>query len=499
MAYERAKKFFLENKWSLLVLLMSTAFFLVQHKLDLVWDFGAYFMNAEYLFGAGDIYEVYRAPLMVFIMGIFLFLGNFAEYIYIIFASIIFFIGNFKLSGVLHEKYFYRFKFGKWFTRFLFYSLSLNVFVLYYGLRDGTELLGLAFLELFLALLISGNVSGYLLGLAFLSRYNFLYFLPLLFLNKSLKTILYNIGTFVLVILPWYIFNLVEWGNGLTSIVDSYNLNVFSRRSIEQTVEISSFLEVFNWLLPLFLIGLFVLFYYVWKERDKDSLKYGLLFIIVGLITVFDFLNTPFKITRYLFNLTLPITFFSLVGLSFIINKFKQRFDWSKFKKYLVLVFVGILLISSIFLVFYAYKYSNDSLYENAANDIKNSDLSGCTFRSSRWVPINYNYPSSQVLSLDFEKYLERDYPVILFRDNRGLYEGNSIEDFEEYRIVIEKPTYVILSSPGLDSEDCVEWKGYSSPTIGNTCKFVSERSEEKFGMKNFSYRVCSFLNPFSN
>ncbi|MFB6246703.1 MAG: hypothetical protein ABEI74_03885 [Candidatus Pacearchaeota archaeon] len=496
MAYERVKDFVFENKWSLLLFFISLVFFIIQHNLDLVWDFASYFMNAEHLFGGGEIYEVYRAPMISFIIGIFLWLGNFAEYVYIVIAAVLFFVGNFKLSGVLHDKYFYKFDLEKWFTRFLFYFLSLNVFVLYSGLRGGTELLGLAFFELFLAFLISGKISGYFLGLAVLSRYNFLYFLPLLFFNKSLKTIIYNLGTFVLVILPWYVYSLLEWGNGLTSIVDSYNLNIFSRRGIEEAVNISSFLDVFNWLLPLFLIGFFVIFYYSCKEKDKTSLKYGSLFLLIGLIVVFDFFNTPFKITRYLFNLTLPIVFFSITGLLFIFSKIPKNLNKEKAKRVLAYVSIAILIVSSVGLTLYFLENINDPLYKSVAEEIKNSNLNGCSFFSSRWVPINYYNPSTKPLKSSLEKAIQRGHPVILFKERDGSYEGYKAEELEKYRVVVKNPSYVILSSQELNSDNCVQWRGYSSPAIGNTCEFVSERAEEKFGLKNFSYDVCSFVNP---
>lgn len=156
------KNFLLQKANKLnIVLFFATAFFLLGHFLYQGWDFSAYVLNAQYMFSDGNYFELYRAPLTSVLLGVFSFLGwKGAEYTYILFCSILFFFSSILLTRNLKLDEFY------------FYLFSVNGFVLLFGLIEGTELLALALLELFLVFLIKNKwYAGAFLGLVCLTRY----------------------------------------------------------------------------------------------------------------------------------------------------------------------------------------------------------------------------------------------------------------------------------------------------------------------------------------
>jgi len=109
----KLKNFILGNLVLFLLFVFSTIFFLIQHYFYLGWDFSAYVLNAEHFFYSGLYFEVYRAPLISLILGLFLFLGKFSESIYILIVSILFLFSTLKLSDSLYQKYFYKYRIKK--------------------------------------------------------------------------------------------------------------------------------------------------------------------------------------------------------------------------------------------------------------------------------------------------------------------------------------------------------------------------------------------------
>lgn len=213
------------QNWVLILLfILSTSFFIYQHYSTLAWDFGAYVLNAKYLFGSGNYFEHYRAPLASFLIGIFSIFGwKVAEYLFIVFVSSLFLFSTYELSDALGAK--------SW----VIYLISLSPYVLLYGVWQGTELLSLALLELFIAFLIKKKrFSSLFLGLACLTRYNFLIFLPLVIFYEDWKKIIESVAWFAIPFIPFFLFQFHFTGNMLTSIANSYLLNVKMRGYLDQ-------------------------------------------------------------------------------------------------------------------------------------------------------------------------------------------------------------------------------------------------------------------------
>ncbi|MEM4605864.1 MAG: hypothetical protein QW103_02435, partial [Candidatus Pacearchaeota archaeon] len=295
--------FIKNNKLLFVCFFIVTFFFCWQNYWQRGWDFSVYVSNGKYFFHNGEYFEVYRAPLAPFLLGIFWFFGEIGNFLYIIFVSSLFLFSSILLSDFLFEKYFKKQKITKEEVRFLFYLLMLTPFTIVYSLIEGTELLSLSFFILFLLAFLSKKMSGHFLALSFLTRYNFMLFIPLLFFLKSIKKILKNIFSFFIVVFPWLLFNYLNYGNWFTSILDSYYLNVYNRRELFQQFDFFSLFKVSNFYTFFLFLGLLYFCIEIYKKKNFKEFKYEFFFFFVLLFFLYDVIKTPFKIERYMFNL----------------------------------------------------------------------------------------------------------------------------------------------------------------------------------------------------
>ncbi len=479
------KEFVLNNKLVSLLFVVSTVFFLAQHNLSLAWDFQAYVINARYWFYGGSYFEVYRAPLISILLGVFLVFAKFGEYIYILFVSALFLYSIERLSNALYKKYFYKYYIEKELVILLFYLFSLNVFLLNHGLSNGTELLALSFFQLFLANFMLDKNSGHWLGLAFLSRYNFMLFGVFLFFNKDIKKILKNMGLFLCVCFPWFLYNFLKWGNWFASIADSYYLNVVSRMSLFEPFLFSHLLHVINWFFPFFIIGLVMPLVY----KKYNNWKYYLLFVLISLIFLYDFYNIPFKIIRYAFNFVLPVAFFSTIGFFILIKNIKIK----NFEKVLIAILLLILFINLAGLLIDYNKYKNyNQIYANASQDIVNLGLENCKILSAHWVILNYYTENAYFLSYGIDDAISKNEIVLLFYNCPTFDDNYNLSELTKYHKLILAEDYLILAKEGLTNETCAKWKGHDSLRINEPCGVLAK----KFGKLNkIVEKSCDFVN----
>ena len=476
-----------ENPFSFSIFVLSTIFFLFQHYSLLGWDFSAYVLNAKYLFGLGDYFEVYRAPMISFIIGVFLFLGKFSEYIYIFLISLLFLYSNFKLSTSLFEKYFYKYNIKKNLFCFLFYLFSLSPFVLSFGLIEGTELLALSFFELFLANLLLNKLSGHLLGLAVLSRYNFLLYSVLMLFNKDYKKILKNFGLMFLVFLPWMIFNKIRFGSWFSSFVDSYFLNVASRAHLFQPFDFSALLAVIGFSLPLLLIGIIVLFFKIINWKKERNLVF-ILFLAISVLMFYEVYSVPFKILRYLFILSLPAAFFSVLGFS-IINKFR------KISKIVILFFVLYFLFSVSFSSYAFYKErSNGKMFYDAAIEIKNLGIENCRILSNYWVPVNYYSNNIFFMSSNISAAIDNKEIVLIFYNLTTMDDKFNMNEVDNFPYLSKKDKFVFIASDNITGSTCLKKEREDIPLVDNPCEIISNKFS-KLGAKKAIYVFCSFID----
>jgi len=362
--------------------LSSLIFFIWQHAIGLSWDFMSYTLNAKYLFSKSWYFEWYRAPLAPFLIGIFNFLTwKAAEYTFIILVTSIHFFSCKKFA----EKY----KMNQLF----FYSLSLSPAVFLGGLYAGTELLSLSLLILCFIYL---DYIGLFLALAFLTRYTNIIFLPLALFLKKWKKILKNAIIFIIPISLWLLYNYFTTGNPLTSITNSYALNVKFR---------SYYIIPFSFY-HLFIIGnyLWVFFFIGFYKKVKNLKKIDWMILAFMILVIFSYARVPYKEPRYLFNLLFPLAYFGYYSI--------KNFKYKK----IIIIITFIITIISLFAVASYYQAEKPYIYESSIEKLDN-----CSIAANSWVHLNYlgrkaiPPPSKERV----DKFIKEGYRLVFFYNNR--------------------------------------------------------------------------------
>jgi len=331
---------------------------------------------------------------------------NVAEYGYILVVSILFFIAIRKFSE--------RYKIDP----IVIYALFFTVFTLFFSFLVGGELLSMSFLVLGLVYIFDRPFfSGTFIGLAGLTRYPALIFLPLGILTKNIRKItLFYLGVFITFI-PWFAFNYVKWGNPLASIMESFLLNVGNREG--RPMMLQHFLIAWNILLPLFPLGLY-----------SKKLKYRDFIIVVFLIlAVISFYRIPYKYARYLYWSVFPLAYFS--------SKFVEKYV--KVKYYVLLLLV----IFNIVIAIYFTPHSSFYWHKKAVEGIDN-----CSISSNEWVTFNYlgrnaivyPYPKQELY-----KRIKGGYRIVLFKENPEPPYVNDKEFMQSLPLIEETEVYYIV------------------------------------------------------
>ena len=423
---ENIKDIIFENKLIVLLYLFSTMFFIYQHTTGISWDFAAYVLNAKYIFSNGFYFELLRPPLASVLIGLFSLFGWLvAEYMYLIFVSSLYLISCLKISEILNV------------DKRIFYTLSINPFLLLFGLSVGTELLSLALLQLFVFYLLKndGLKSGTSFALNALLRYTNFIYLPVVLFTKNFKKIAIFIGISILLFLPWLWFNLAFSGSPLTSFADYYALNIKYRDYMFMPFDIYDFILVVNYLLPLFLIGLWL------KVSDRRMNRKDWVMILILIITFFSYYNASLKYPRFLFNLILPFVYFSVIGL--------ERFKIKAEHIGLLNICLGVFILWTIII---SPSGATNSIFSNPS-DYPNV-TENCMISSNRWVIINYLGRPAEPNPRDFRvrEYLDKGYRIVIYKDPEPDYARNS-SFLKQFPVIEETERYVILG----DRSKCME------------------------------------------
>lgn len=413
------KRILLQNRLLVFLFLFSTAFFLYQHSTGLSWDFSVYSLNARYMFGDGFYFEWYRAPLAPFLMGIFSPFGFLlAEYAFIVFVSALFLYSCLRLSESLRID-----------SR-LFYALMLNPFLLVNGLSVGTELLSISLLQLIVSSVLTrrGFDAGIAAGLQSLARYTNLIYLPLVLFTKNIRKILLALLAVALLFTPWLLYNMLATGSPLTSIANSYALNVLYRGYMVMPFNILDILIATNYLFPLFIVGL-------WLRRRRPKLKDWVM-ISIFILALVSYLTVPVKEPRYAFSMILPCAYFAAFAL---------KKGWSRYLSAINISAVLILVLVSLSLSIPIDTLQDRSLYEIEPDD--------CMLVSNAWVYFNYmGYPSEPApRQWEVEGKIENGYRLILYK---GIPEPDYMQNesfMHRFPAIEENNEYILLG----DKEKC--------------------------------------------
>ncbi len=400
--------------------------FFLGHILFLGWDFSVYVLNAKYFFSDGNYFEIYRPPLMSVLLGMFSFFGwKAAEYIYIFFTVTLFFYSSLQLARVVKL------------NKFFYVLFSFNVFIFLFGLREGTELLALALLQLFFAFLLEDKwYAGLFLGLACLTRYPFVILFPLLVFHKQLKKLVLGAGGFTLVFIPWFVYNKIHYGNIFYSIADSYALNVLYRDYVSIPFNGEYFLIVANLLLPLFILGVFLFL------KKKDFSREKILLVTFLGILIYSLSTQKADVIRYYIPLTIPFVFFAVYSLQAFTQK-QQK--WIK----RMFIFGTILILITGFV-----NYPQEH-FEDFTQEI--SPLVGdCALESNVWTRLSYYgvlskpFPAEDMLAYDIS---EGYYILYVYnaREPEYMYNQTLMHSFP---VVVETEEYILLGEGCHEQEE---------------------------------------------
>jgi hypothetical protein len=289
-------------------------------------------------------------------------------------------------------------------NQFIFALFAFLFPAILFSSNFGSDLLALAFI--LLAFVVKSPLKkGFFFGLSSLSRYNFLLFgLVLLWeQRKNPKNILLLLLPFVLLWIPWMIFNYLYTGNPFFSIYESSYLNV-AQKGIAAPFSFDQIV-----LIILFLISVIAL---KLKNIFNDSKNQA------GLLSAIMFFFSGIKETRFM-NLLSPVLAFNAAKLS----KNNKFLFW-----FFVLVFI-------LFLVIGPKPY-----FVSDFNIPQDSFIKDCRVASDKWV---FFYDKGVVAECfwdvgPIEEYLSKGGNIVLYD-----YKNIDLNGFN----VINRVDYVIIKS----------------------------------------------------
>ena len=409
-----------KNKLLVILFALSTTFFVYQHFVNFSWDFATYEDNARYWAGQGSYYEPGRPPLVPFLL---MLVGG--EYLFIVLSSMLFLYATIKLADAMKLR------------REVFYLLLLSPFVLFFGLINGTELLSLALLEMFLAF-IGKRYSGIFLGIACLARYNFVIFAPLLLADRNPKKVVLNILFFILPFLPWFLYNFYLTGNAFTSLADSYAINVKFRYYFTQPFSYVHLATAITFLLPVFAYGLFRTLKSMHFKRLENE-KYNILMLAIMVLSVYLYSSTFSKELRYLFPLALPVAYFSYKGFDLLRKK-------PKIFLLTIIVALNLVLFASMNI---SANYESKNKYADAINVLRTNGIENCRLMTNAWPLTNYlDMPSEPFPRKELVQQSIDEGNFILFFYSIGDPEWGQNKTFlEQYKTVYKNREFIILGN----------------------------------------------------
>ncbi len=382
------------------VYLLSTGLMVFQHQTGWSWDFLLYSMNGKYLFADGIFMEWLRPPLASFLLGIpqILVSRALAEIIFIITVSTLFLYAAYRVS----EEYDLNFEY--------FYLLLMMPATIYYGTINGTEMLSLAFAMLFLTELDCER-SGLWLGLAFLSRYTYGIFIPLVLIQrdieKSVKTLLISAVPVSL----WILFNYVATGHPMKSFANFLGLQLFER-------SIHDPLNPLNLIIIGLPVSLLLILFLKEDVREKIDVYSDETLFVAGFAVsnLFLYLISNPKPLRYLYPMVLPVAFFATQAVQ---QKDVFSLNDREIEINTVIAVFSVFSILAASLMIVANPLAPPQNFREAAESSE-----GCMAQSNVWPMISYAGTPTLPVTQDEELVIEKGYTIIDYHDR--MYNGSA-------------------------------------------------------------------------
>ena len=410
-----------------LFLLLSTALIKIYFVNGVDWDFVAHYLSAKSadsnnflnvikkeviskqttmqlgVVEAGNTYfESYRAPLSIaFFMVLYPLLGHNSTIAYLMVMVILLFYATLYFSKKLGINYL--------FTASLFVLPYLLVFTFVVN-SEGM----LSLILMIIALSFESDnkwQSGIFIGLAGLAKYTSLIFLPMLLLLQGKKNIFKGYLSFVIVTLPWLIFNYVMFQNPLYSYLSSISVSLES--SAPSSISLTAIFNIMVFLIPAILI-LILLSYWYLKEKKKGRCKVfrkntfkrpliiltSFLFLSIVEFIILGRHESSFDQARYAYFLYGALAFLVAYAIDKLIPLIKNNKTYLK-RSFIhnsdIILFlfsaatiVGVLIILNTGMHASLTSGSQNSIFANVVSEIKSLNIYNCTFVSNDWVYLRY-------------------------------------------------------------------------------------------------------------
>lgn len=379
---KRVEQWISKNEKRILIAYFAAllTFFFVQFYFLRNWDMLVRILNANYLFHNGFYFENQRALLESSIIGVFSFvLGKYAVYAMIATGELLLFFSLKRFSKIFS-------------INFLILVLAFfNPYTISYVVNSGSEIFLIAFLLLFISSVKNRDyMAGPFFALAFLSKYDAIFFLPIIlfYFNRnildSIKRILVAIVLALGTLIPFFLYNLYSFGNFIYTFALTYlyTSNVGRLPSFNFT----GFAEL-SVIAVLIVIGVF----FGNKKLDTKRLtgllksKNILILAVCAAIAIFTYVdaNGFFANNLGVFRFfLLPLAFLTLLVLAIF-----------KDVTYLPFVLFGIVSIVLASVILY-YQISSAFPMQDAYNALSVVEsvynTTNCTVASPIWVYLDY-------------------------------------------------------------------------------------------------------------
>jgi len=416
---EGLEQFILQNKALTGYWIILTGILLYQHSLGWNWDFLVYLMNGEYIFHGGHFMEWLRPPIASVIMGSlqFIFSRPVSGYIYIFTVSMFFLYAAKRFSE------------SEGLDLLVFAVLISTPAFIAFSTREGTEMLSLAFIMLFLTDL-NGKKSGLWLGLSIFTRWTHAIMAPILLLQKNRKKILKTGLIASAVSLPWIIYSYSTTGDILASPVSFIALNVLLRGESSPPQLVHFAVITVPAILVLSLAVKDCVREKMTSLVKENRISWAIIYI-TGATGLIYFLSDITHL-RYLYPLVLPVAFFG--------TKILKDLETEK-------LIYGFMAMNLVFGLSFATStgFESSRPYQDASENIE------CMVESDSWVPLNYAGLKAQS-PVDSNVTRERIRKGWRILDFTGELVDNEIEKTSG-KLIRDMGTYKIYGNP----EKCAE------------------------------------------
>ncbi|MBI4016166.1 MAG: glycosyltransferase family 39 protein [Candidatus Aenigmarchaeota archaeon] len=415
----------------ILIAIILRLFFLITDYHEIWWDSGAYIGMGKYIFSGGSVglWEDIRPVVWPVVLGFGWFVGFNPE----VFGRVITFlfsIGCIILVHVISRRFFDE--------RTALFASSIFAFspvFFYLGFHTYTEIPSLFLLLLSFYFLTSGrySVAGIFLGISTLTRFPMgIFIAPVLlyfFFKFKLQTLLVFLSSFLITLLPFFIFNYVMYGNFLASFTaGAFAIKQVLGCNVLRAMPWSAYLK---WIVlsehPIHLFAVLGILYSLFSKNKK---AYFIITAAVIPLTYYSQMNC--RDYRYLLSFLPFVAMLTGYGLNLFVLWSEHKINMMK-RWIFPAVFV-LILFSSLWqgLVYYTGNEITtiDVAAINYFSFLKSNDVDGelwtanpivAAFSDKKYEKIYYPVYHEQQY-LDFYKYLANSSQKIgaVFLDNCG-------------------------------------------------------------------------------